>query len=345
MSGGRDDARDRWEVPDDAAVPPFPTAGDPVDGADRDGPEEDGDSDRAADLPGPTPERSPEDVIRTVLSALSGGDPAETGVRAVHRLAAPAYRERVGDSPAGFREHLTDPVRRGLVGHRESRRGRLRVDGTRAAERVVVVDDGGDAATYEFHLEEQAGGDRDGCWLVAGIDLDYVGVSPDFQHSPVVEFDGAQVKCEEGAPLRDVLLRASGVAPGATAQYANCNGKGLCGTCAVAVVEGEVGDRTTAERRRLRLPPHGDGDDGDYRLSCQARVHSDLVVAPHEELWDRHCTEYAREDPDDGTVLVTEGASRGKPAERGGDGLGLGDETRELLDDTRRVIDGEDDEN
>jgi len=57
-----------------------------------------------------------------------------------------------------------------------------------------------------------------------------------------------------------------------------CGGNALCGTCCVRVLQGErnlsqVGREEAERLEELGLsPPH--------RLSCQARVHGDVVVVP-----------------------------------------------------------------
>lgn len=301
-------------------------------------------------LPAPRPGLSPEDVLRSVLDGLRDNDSPRTdaGIETAFRFLAPEYCREVGGSLGAFRDHLTDPINRTLIDYREAKRGRLFTEGDRAREKVVVSDADGDDTTYEFTLREADDGEFADCWLIDGIELVYVGESPDHQHMPVVEFDGTDVKCKEGDVLRDVLLRASGVSPhDSTAEYANCNGKGLCGTCAVEVLDGEVTGKTAQEKRRLRLPPLGSVDDPDVRLSCQCRVLDDLNVEKHEGTWGQHVEEYAPETvegddplplsereygaaPDDERTDADEEAPRLRS-----------DEARTLLEETDEMLDGE----
>ncbi|PSQ19414.1 (2Fe-2S)-binding protein [Halobacteriales archaeon QS_8_69_26] len=172
---------------------------------------------------------------------------------------------------------------------------------------------------------------------------------------PVVDFDGTEVKCREGEVLRDVLLRASGVSPyNSMARYANCNGQGLCGTCTVEVVDGEVTEKTAQEKRRLRLPPHDETESSGYRLSCQARVLSDLVVRKHGGMWGQHVEEYAKgteEDTDADPIRVTDEEYRGEvdadveeAADPGDEELDLSERAHGLLDDAREMLQSDDDE-
>ncbi len=99
---------------------------------------------------------------------------------------------------------------------------------------------------------------------------------------PIVQFAGQSVECPQGANLRVVLLRARLPLYNGVARALHCRGHGTCGTCAVRV-EGPVSEPTTAERWRLRLPPHH--SDAGLRLACQCSVLGDLKVTKYEGLW------------------------------------------------------------
>jgi len=106
---------------------------------------------------------------------------------------------------------------------------------------------------------------------------------------PTVTFGDAEIDCEEGAVLRDVLLDA-GVSPhNGAADALNCRGHGTCGTCAVEI-RGDGGDADpgvsgvgAVERGRLAVPPHDPGS--GLRLACQARVYGDITVTKHPGFW------------------------------------------------------------
>jgi len=99
---------------------------------------------------------------------------------------------------------------------------------------------------------------------------------------PIVHFAGQSIECPPGANLRVVLLRARLPLYNSVAQALNCRGRGMCGTCAVAI-EGEISEPTTAEQRRLDVFPHHPG--GGLRLACQCRVLGDLKVTKHAGVW------------------------------------------------------------
>jgi ferredoxin len=99
---------------------------------------------------------------------------------------------------------------------------------------------------------------------------------------PTVTFEDERIECEKGAELRETLLEA-GLSPhNGASNYANCGGRAVCGTCAVAV-DGPTSEMTDRERSRLSRWPH-DIDSG-LRLACQTRVEGDLGVRKHGGFW------------------------------------------------------------
>lgn len=256
----------------------------------------------------PSPERSAEDVVRAQIQALVGtaqedGDEANlSGVRTLFAFASPMFRTSHG-SVSSFADALSTPIHRPLFGAAAIERGPVDRTDERFVQTVLARSDSGDR-TYEFVLERQSTGKYEGCWMTESISLVYNGVSPSFRRMPTVQFGDAEIKCDQGDRLRDVLLRTSGYSPhNDAAQVANCGGNGLCGTCAVEVC-GETSEMGSREKARLDLPPH-DGDDG-LRLSCQTEIHGDVTVRKHDGLWGQHVDEQleAGEDSIEGIELT-----------------------------------------
>ena len=73
---------------------------------------------------------------------------------------------------------------------------------------------------------------------------------------------GVEVEAEPGERLLDVARRAGAPIP------APCNGRGICGRCAVRVVEGALAEPEAEEVRILQRAG------GDIRLACRARIGS-----------------------------------------------------------------------
>jgi len=99
----------------------------------------------------------------------------------------------------------------------------------------------------------------------------------------IVEFEDRRIECESGENLRKLLLK-NGLSPyNSGAVLLNCRGLGSCGTCALALLEGELHPKTKMEKWRLNFPPHK--AQSDLRLACQIRVEGDLKLRKHPGFW------------------------------------------------------------
>lgn len=99
---------------------------------------------------------------------------------------------------------------------------------------------------------------------------------------PTITYQGERIECTVGDELREALLEV-GLSPhNGAANYANCGGRAVCGTCAVEV-EGPVSEMSEEERSRLSKWPH-DLDSG-LRLACQTRVEGDVEVTKYGGFW------------------------------------------------------------
>lgn len=98
-----------------------------------------------------------------------------------------------------------------------------------------------------------------------------------------IDFEGKQIEAEAGANLRRVLKKAECNPHNGPSQWLNCKGMGTCGTCAVEVLEGEVGPFSAQELWRLNFPPHF--RENGLRLACQLKVTSNLKIKKHPGFW------------------------------------------------------------
>ena len=99
---------------------------------------------------------------------------------------------------------------------------------------------------------------------------------------PQITAQGKTINCEQGANLREVLLKNGIAVYNGNASVINCHGLGTCGTCAVEI-EGNVSEMDWREKARLSLFPHN--LEKSRRLSCQVRVLGDIHVTKHEGFW------------------------------------------------------------
>jgi len=233
---------------------------------------------------------SPEYVVRMVLEGLREPDvPNDAeGYRTVYNLVTPDYRAEF-DGLEEFILHLQTPFMSMVVDHEAAERGVLEVNDevTEAVQQVCVTADDGEQYRYEFTVRKVTTGRFAGCWLVDELTLVMDDDRPGFEHYPTVEYEGQEIKCQPGDNLRDVIRKVEGLSPhNGRADSLNCGASGLCGTCAVEVVDAAESERvsepTTGERRRLGLPPFRGSDVPDLRLACRTEVHDDLRVRKHD---------------------------------------------------------------
>lgn len=97
-----------------------------------------------------------------------------------------------------------------------------------------------------------------------------------------VQVQGKTFECDQGANLRQVLLKNGINVYNGNASVINCHGLGTCGTCAVEVA-GEVSEPSWREKARLSVPPHS--PTSNRRLSCQTQVLGDIQVTKYDGFW------------------------------------------------------------
>jgi ferredoxin len=112
---------------------------------------------------------------------------------------------------------------------------------------------------------------------------------------PTVEFLdwGKKVNCGQFANLRKIaLLHGVPVYRNRWDDWTNCRGNGLCGKCAMEIVEGleNLSPRNRRERWRLKNRP------ANWRLSCQTQVLGDVCCITARALeWKQNATQYAQQ--------------------------------------------------
>lgn len=232
----------------------------------------------------PAPELSGIDVANIVIEQFCSAD-VPTAKRTFFNFAAPELRAEYNGFD-GIDWYLENPSRKPLLEWTDHSKGLL-VEVSADQLLIDVLSRGEkDSRTFELALKRQSGGKYDCCWMVTGLETLREEVRPEDEEIAIVEYGESYVSCQPGTVLRDLLLDADGIDPhNGIAETANCGGNGLCGTCAVGV-RGETGEQTTAERRRLRMPPLSGVE--DCRLSCQTTVEGDIKVSKHGGLWGQH---------------------------------------------------------
>ena len=83
------------------------------------------------------------------------------------------------------------------------------------------------------------------------------------------------LKVEPGANLREAAIAEKLSLYPHILKVLNCRGRGLCTSCKVEIVSGNVAPRNEIENEKLKNKPQS------IRLACQVTVEDNLVVRTH----------------------------------------------------------------
>ena len=86
------------------------------------------------------------------------------------------------------------------------------------------------------------------------------------------------LKVEPGANLREAAIAAKLGIYAHVFKLLNCRGRGLCATCRVEIVSGQVPERNEVENKNLSRALK---KNPNLRLACQITVEDNLVVRTH----------------------------------------------------------------
>lgn len=119
--------------------------------------------------PEPSPDLTPEEVIRIQVEALQANDSPtpDAGIAAAFRFASPGNRAATGPLP-----RFTQMVKGGyadMLGFASAEYGPIQVAGDQAQQAVTLVQRDGRRTVYMFALGRQRGGRYDGCWMTDGV--------------------------------------------------------------------------------------------------------------------------------------------------------------------------------
>lgn len=123
-----------------------------------------------AELPGPRPELTPQDVVRLVIEALQHNSetPYDEGIRVTFNFASPANRRATGPLQR-FIKMVKSPKYRLMLGHHRAEYGDLEIQGKSARQRVTLYDKADVPTVYVFLLSYQTDTPHAGCWMTDAV--------------------------------------------------------------------------------------------------------------------------------------------------------------------------------
>lgn len=115
----------------------------------------------------PTPEQTPQEVVRIVIKALKHNRSDDEGIATVYAFASPGNKASTGPLP-----RFTQMIKRGfpdMLNHIAARFEPMQVTGNKAVQSVWLLSTSGSEYGYAFQLGKQSGGENDGIWMTEGV--------------------------------------------------------------------------------------------------------------------------------------------------------------------------------
>jgi hypothetical protein len=116
----------------------------------------------------PSPQLSPEDVIRLQIRALSAKGALKSRIDNCYRFASPANRDHTGPI-VRFQQMIESPKYRALLDARHFLVGRATQNGREAHLLLTVVDRAGQLALFRCFLSKQTAAPYADCWMTDAV--------------------------------------------------------------------------------------------------------------------------------------------------------------------------------
>ena len=118
----------------------------------------------------PRPAYPPDEVVRIQIEALGDNDRPhpDAGIETAFRFASPANKKATGPLPR-FIEMVRNPAYRPMLNHRGARYGKLKREGNRASQSVILKSSDGNRVGYLFQLSRQTEAPHKDCWMTDSV--------------------------------------------------------------------------------------------------------------------------------------------------------------------------------
>jgi hypothetical protein len=119
-------------------------------------------------MPTPSPEFSPDKVVRIQLEALQQNDETNQGVKTTFNFASPANRENTGPLPR-FIKMLQSPPYNAMLNYKSVEFDPVKVSDDLALQRVRLIAKDGQPIIFIFSLSKQSQAPYQDCWMTDGV--------------------------------------------------------------------------------------------------------------------------------------------------------------------------------
>jgi len=121
-------------------------------------------------IPEPSPDLTPEEVVRKQVEALSTNDSPhpDAGIKAAFAFASPANKSATGPLER-FKTLFDNSTYGPMVGHMSAEYSEVQVDEDVARIGVILTTAEGTRVGYLFQLAKQASPPHEGCWMTDAV--------------------------------------------------------------------------------------------------------------------------------------------------------------------------------
>lgn len=121
----------------------------------------------------PSPDLSPDQVVKIQLEALKNNNRTDDGIEIVFRFASPANKRNTGPLTR-FTQMIKTPTYRPMLNHLRAELDPIEITGDVARQRVTLIDATGNEIVYVFFLSKQTEGPCVGCWMTDAVIVESV---------------------------------------------------------------------------------------------------------------------------------------------------------------------------
>ena len=121
-----------------------------------------------AALPTPSPEFSPDNVVRIQLEALQHNDRTNKGIETAFNFASPDNKKVTGPLSRFIKMVRNQPYS-AMLNHQSVEYETVKISGDTAVQRVKLIGSDGNSVTYIFKLSKQSAAPYENCWMTDAV--------------------------------------------------------------------------------------------------------------------------------------------------------------------------------
>lgn len=120
------------------------------------------------DLPMPSPDFLPEEVIRLIVESLQQNDDSDLGIEVTFNFASPGNKSAAGPLN-NFKQQVKEPLFLPMLNFITYKASDLVSDGLKAQQIIIIQDQNGLDAGYLFTLSKQTEAPFKDCWMTDSV--------------------------------------------------------------------------------------------------------------------------------------------------------------------------------